>query len=203
MRGWTTCSGTCNISSLKNVQPSWTPFPFRTDFQGTPSTSVLNSPNYALQESGVAVMLTTFLTFLTRTKPCVISWSLFPRLPHSDHHTTCQPFSVHKEQIQWDTSPCCLPHQLCHKVIFHTPGTSWNVFCLLCCISSRCLMSWSPPQEQGPGIVRFLPTAYRTFHLPLHPCQVVCMRFPPGYLSCWHSPLNFCLMGTQLSHHHL
>lgn len=80
-------------------------------------------------------------------------------------------------------SPALSPNYL-----LHTPGTSWTVFCLLCCISIRCPISWSPPQEQGPETLRLLPAAYRIFHLPLHPCQV-CERLPPGYLSCWHSPL--------------
>ncbi|KAK4818987.1 hypothetical protein QYF61_022818 [Mycteria americana] len=43
------------ISFLKNVQPSWTPLPFRTASQGTVSTSLLKRPKSALRKSKVVV----------------------------------------------------------------------------------------------------------------------------------------------------
>ncbi|KAK4815509.1 LOW QUALITY PROTEIN: hypothetical protein QYF61_003067, partial [Mycteria americana] len=45
-------------SSLKNVQPSWTPLPFRAASQGTLSTSLLKRPKSALRKSKVPVLLT-------------------------------------------------------------------------------------------------------------------------------------------------
>ncbi|KAK4825640.1 hypothetical protein QYF61_001425 [Mycteria americana] len=45
------CSCVFKISFLKNVQPSWTPLPFKTACQGTLSASLLNRPKSALWNS--------------------------------------------------------------------------------------------------------------------------------------------------------
>ncbi|KAK4808475.1 hypothetical protein QYF61_005792 [Mycteria americana] len=47
----TACSCAFRTSSLKNVQPSWTPLPFRAASQGTLLTSLLNRPKTALRKS--------------------------------------------------------------------------------------------------------------------------------------------------------
>lgn len=44
----TACSCTLNISSLKKVQLSWTPLPFRATSHGTPLTMSLNRPKSTL-----------------------------------------------------------------------------------------------------------------------------------------------------------
>ncbi|NWH51354.1 DLG2 protein, partial [Fregata magnificens] len=46
------CSCAFKISFLKNVFPSWTPFPFRTASQGTPSTRLLNMPSLGFSIAG-------------------------------------------------------------------------------------------------------------------------------------------------------
>lgn len=70
-----------------------------------------------------------------------------------------------------------------------TPRTSRSDSSLLCCISSRHQVSWSPAGEQGLAIVKLLPAAYGIFHPPLDPgwaiwddshCDICLIGLPPG-----------------------
>ncbi|KAK4821777.1 hypothetical protein QYF61_000838 [Mycteria americana] len=56
-------------SSLKNVQPSWTPLPIRAASQGTLSTSLLNRLKSALRKSKVAVLPTPLASVLGLWQP--------------------------------------------------------------------------------------------------------------------------------------
>lgn len=56
--------------------------------------------------------------------------------------------------IQTGTAPGWLPHQLCQEIIFHILQRFLDCFLSLCCISSRPLVSSSPPWKQGLAIVR-------------------------------------------------
>ncbi|KAK4810060.1 hypothetical protein QYF61_007224 [Mycteria americana] len=94
----TACSCAFKASFLKNVQPSWTPLPFRTVSQRTLSTSVLNRPKSALQKSMVVVLLTPLLTLprIENSDPIMVTK---PKTA-SNHHISHQSFSVCKQQVK-------------------------------------------------------------------------------------------------------
>ncbi|KAK4821246.1 hypothetical protein QYF61_016545 [Mycteria americana] len=118
-------------SSLKNVQPSWTPLPFRAASQGTLSTSLLNRPKSALRKSKVAVLLTP----LAASPHIKNSYHFVITLPKtaSNHHMAHKSFSVGEQQVQRGSFPRWLTHQLCQEVICHTLKEPPRLF-LLCCI---------------------------------------------------------------------
>ncbi|KAK4807061.1 hypothetical protein QYF61_018402 [Mycteria americana] len=83
----TACSCAFRTSSLKNVQPSWTPLPIRAASQGTLSTSLLNRPKSALRKSK---KLYHFVITLPKTA--------------SNHHIAHKSFSVHEQEVQRDAA---------------------------------------------------------------------------------------------------
>lgn len=85
----------------------------------------------------------------------------------SNHQITHKSISVHKEQAKQGAFASWLTCQLCQEVIFHTLQEPPRLSFLLYCISSRNLLSWSPPKEQGLVNMRLLTAVYRIFYLPL------------------------------------
>ncbi|KAK4819036.1 hypothetical protein QYF61_024401 [Mycteria americana] len=118
-------------SSLKNVQPSWTPLPVRAASQGTLSTSLLNRLKSALWKSKVAVSADPPHRFTTYQKLCHFVITL-PKTA-SSHHIAHKSFSVREQEVQQGTFPRWLPHQLCQEVICHTLQEPPRLF-PLCCI---------------------------------------------------------------------
>lgn len=116
------------ISVFKNVQHSWTPFPFRTASQGTLSTRLLKRLKSAIQKvkwkGGRSVDPSLYFSKNRKLYHCMIT---VPRMA-SNHHFTHQSFSVHKHQIQWMS-----PSSAVSGVIFHTFQESPGLFPLLCC----------------------------------------------------------------------
>ena len=73
--------------------------PFRTFYQGTLSTSVLNRPKSALRKSMVVILLTPLLTS-PRNENSVVSWLLSPRWPLTTTSLTSPSLSVNSRSSE-------------------------------------------------------------------------------------------------------
>lgn len=90
------CSRAFKIFFTRNVQPSWTTLPFRTDSQGILPTNVPSSSKSALWKSKMAVLLNLLLT-----SPRTGRYSFPVRYAQaaSDHHVPHQTSSIYKQYI--------------------------------------------------------------------------------------------------------
>lgn len=119
--------------------------------------------------------------------PSLLLWELriSDQKMATEHHVTHQSLFYHMQQVQQSTFLGWVPHQLYQKLSSTHSRKLIHYSSLLNCHSSRHLVGWSPPREQGLLIMRLLTAGYRIFHLPL----------PPGWEvsnSCVSHPTTSC-----------